>query len=125
MSGADAAFDGGLDDDFAPVDPAAYALERLVRGIGRRDIAAELGVSLPVVNQHVAQAVRQRSGESGTAREVRTTIHAGLDDITRRAYLELERDRENVAPLLEVLLGVHRLRAGLIASATRQRSDDE
>ena len=109
-----------LDGDFVPVGPSATALELLVRGVSRRDIAEDFGVPLIEVNRLVADAVRQRSGEAGTSREAMAVLHAGLDDLQRRAYAEIERDVETTAPLLEVLLGVHRLRAGLLTAPRRQ-----
>jgi predicted transcriptional regulator len=108
-----------VDSDFSPTDPAAIALDMLVRGISRRDIAAELGVPLMTVHRYVADSVRQRGGEAGTAREAVAVVHATLDDIQRRAYAEIDRDVETTAPLLDVLLGVQRLRAGLTAEARR------
>jgi len=108
-----------LDDDFAPTDPPTATLELMVRGVGRREVARRLGVSLVTVNGFIATAVRQRSGEAGTPRESRAILLASLDDLQARAYAELDRDVETAAPLLEVLLGVHRLRAGLLAQTAR------
>ena len=109
-----------VDSDFVPADPVPLTLELLVRGVSRRDIAARLGVPLTEVNRYVADGVRQRNGEAGTAREAVSLLQAGLDDLQRRAYAEIDRDVETTAPLLEVLLGVHRLRAGLLATQKRQ-----
>jgi hypothetical protein len=105
-----------VDDDFAPVDPVRAAIESLVRGASRRDIAESLDLSLPRVHQVVAQGVREHSGQSGTRREAFALIHIVLDDVVRRTHEALDRDVENTAPLLEVLLGVQRLRAGLLAA---------
>jgi hypothetical protein len=106
--------------DFEPTAPSVLAIDLLVRGVSRRDIAAQLGVPLAIANNYVADGVRQRSGEAGTVREAFAVLQASLDDIQRRAYAEIDRDVETTAPLLEVLLGVQRLRAGLLAAPKRQ-----
>jgi hypothetical protein len=110
--------------DFRPADPARVVIDRLLRGMGRRVAAEELGTSLATVNQYVAQAVREWSAEGGTQREAVAMLHAGLDDITHLTYATLDRDLETVAPLLDVLLGVHRLRAGLLAATKTRRATD-
>lgn len=110
-------------DDFAPTDPGEVALAMLVHGSGRRDAAGELGMTLVDFHRVVAQAVRERSGETGTPREHLAILHASLDDIVRLAYAELGEETEETAPLLEVLLGVARLRAGLLASNARSKVD--
>jgi hypothetical protein len=107
------------DSDFG-TDPVPQTLAMLVRGVGRREVADELGVPLADVHRYVADGVRRRSGEAGTARESLSLLHAALDDVQRRAYAEMDRDVETTAPLLEVLLGTHRLRAGLLAIPKRQ-----
>lgn len=115
--------DDDLDADFAPVDPVDLVLTPLARGATRREVAAELGVSLAALNHRVVEAVTRRSGEAGTPREQNALLHVGLDELTRRVLAELERDVETAAPLLDVWLGALRLRAGLLFQ-TRPKDGD-
>lgn len=113
-----------IDDDFAPVSPGRAAIAMLVRGTGRREVADDLQVSLAELNRIVAQEVRERSGEAGTQRERLALVHAGLDEILRIAYAQIDDETEETAPLLEVALGVQRLRAGLLAMPSRATHTD-
>ncbi len=114
-----------IDRDFAPIDLADPILDLLIRGVGRREVAARLGVPLLEVHRYVADAVRNRAGESGTHREAVALLHLGLDDVTARAYAALDDNpvASDRAALLEVLLGTQRLRAGLLTASQRKTTD--
>ena len=119
MSGDD------LDDDFGARPVYEVVAERIVHGESRRTIAADLGLRLHQVNEHVAQAVRDWSGAAGTLRERMAILHMQVDDITARACAALGDDRGyEVTALLSVLVDVTKLRAGLLAAERRPQPED-
>lgn len=106
-----------LDADFGTRPRHEVIAERLVHGESRRAIARDLGITLEVVHTEVAQVVREWGGSAGTYRERVVLLHLQLDDILDRIHNELSGGRGyDLAPLLDVLLGIHRLRAALLAA---------
>lgn len=104
-----------VDRDFEPLTTGEQIRRRLVRGEGRREIAADLGLSLVTVHSEVAALARAASGAAGNVGSRLYVIYECLADVQRRAVEALDYARDP-APLLAVLVDVLRLRAALLAS---------
>jgi hypothetical protein len=114
-----------LDDDFATVPTHRVVVIRLVRGESRRTIAADLGLELHQVHEHVAQAVREWSGAAGTRRERYALLHMQLDELVGRTFAALDSELGyDPAPLLAVLVDASKLRAGLLTGETPRREQE-
>jgi hypothetical protein len=114
--------DTELDADFAQPTVGEVALSMLVRGTRRREVAAELGLTLAQLHGHVAQECRRAIGEAGSHTERLLLIDRVLDEITAKVFVTLDLETEPVAPLLAALIDVQRIRAALLPKPTTREA---
>lgn len=102
-----------VDADFAAPPLHEVVAERLVRGESRDDVARALGLELGAVHEAVARTARDRRRAAGSRAERLAVLGLRVEDITRRAYRELDRDEDAPVALLGVLIEAMRLELSL------------
>ena len=105
-----------FDDDFEAADPHERLINGLARGLSDESLAAELEVDLTDLAEFKRHALEREAAGLLSVEHVHALIEAGVNEVTRRAYIGLGESMPGErSDLLNVLIGVYRLRLEALA----------